>query len=268
MNKPFYIDTSGAAVTAADGNRRRLWISQLVFLWNNASETSDHRITSIDAIRRIVQTGSREFLTSKIDVKKGETLKLPAEINDIQRYAADLANTNLDDFELKGSVVEYSPRFYYKQINRVFFFAVTDEQKKRLKYAEALAKTIEKQKDFFTDECLTLGVTNKGFRYSPVPTGVRLEYTGGDIRPVVDPKWVCHGFAGTGNAALAQAQRTAKLEPVGNFRIAIRDNDMVLLESGDNAPQGYDKIPGQYEIVGAHCQPRQGKIEKVLNAIH
>lgn len=266
--KPFFIDYSARAATIADGNRRKLWLQQLVLLWNNSEVTSGYPISSLETVRHIIQTGPKEYIDGRIDRKKSETVTLPVEFNDIRRYAEELRHASLDDFVLKSGSVEFSPRFYYKQISRVYFFAVTPAQVKRLRYAEALAKQVDKQKEFFIEECQAAGISpgKQPFRYSPVPTGVRLDYVNGAHRPVVDPQWVARGYAAT-NHTLEEVMRTASVEPFGNYRIAYSENDMVLLD-GDSAPQGYTVLSGHYEFAGHVCRQRQSNLERILTAIN
>lgn len=263
--KPFFIDASVLAVTRADGNRRKLWMQQLLLLWNSSRVTSDYRITSIDTIENIVQTGPQDYLESRLDRKKGEIVSLPETFGDIVRYASELRNKSFGDFILKDGAIEFAPRFYYKQINRVFFFVVSQEQKKRLAYAETLAKQIEKQREFFAEDCQAVGLTREPFRYSPVPTGVRLDNGTGTMRPVVDHKWVTHGYASTSHS-IEQALRTHTPQPFGNYRIAYSENDMVLLD-GDSAPKGYTVLPGHYEFTAHICRPGKSKFERVLTSI-
>jgi len=259
MIKPFFTDVSALASSKHTAERNRNYVQQLYTLWNTLT---GFRVSSLDGLQPIIENPVERYIRQVQNAKKvrdGEVIQLPEGFQDIQRVCQELKQVNLAIFRLNGDVVEFSADYHRKKVNKVHFFAGTPLQQKRLRYAESVVKLIKQQQDFYAEE---MGNTHS-FRWSPVPTGVRLNYYGGGVVPVVDEKWVVGGF----ESEAVFGREKQKHEPYGNYRIAITESDMVLLEPGDSAPKDFDLIPGQYEFVGRFLVKKEKNIiEKVTQA--
>src|SRR5690606_29934313 len=210
--KPYYTDISALATTASSAKRSKNLVQQLFTLWNTLT---GFPINSLEKLQPIIENPSERYAKLVEAGKKtrdGEIIRLPAGFHDIQRIAQDLKQVNLSHFQLDHGTVTLSPDHYRRRVNRVFFFAVTPEQQKRHKYAEQLVKLIKQQENFYVEE---MGNAS-AFRWSPVPTGIRLHYQGGKVTPVVDEKWITKGFEGE----VIFNREKEKHEPYGNYRIA------------------------------------------------
>jgi hypothetical protein len=258
MIKPFFTDVSALASSKHTAERNRNYVQQLYTLWNTLT---GFRVSSLDGLQPIIENPVERYIRQVQNAKKvrdGEVIQLPEGFQDIQRVCQELKQVNLAIFRLNGDVVEFSADYHRKKVNKVHFFAGTPLQQKRLRYAESVVKLIKQQQDFYAEE---MGNTHS-FRWSPVPTGVRLNYYGGGVVPVVDEKWVVGGF----ESEAVFGREKQKHEPFGAFRIAIseRGDDMILLEKGDSTPKDFKIIPGHYEFIGRYlAQKQQNIIEKV-----
>lgn len=262
MIKPFHTDISALVTSRRSAERNRNFVQQLLTLWNTL--TGFH-ISNLDNLQPVIENPFERYTRLVENAKKvrdGEIIKVPAGFDDIRRLAQELRQTNLSYFSLSRGEISLSPNYYRKQVNHCFFFAATPAAQKRLKYATSICKLIAQQRDLYEEEIGNV----RSFRWSPVPTGVRLSHAAEGVRPVVDEKWVVGGF----ESEAVFGREKQKHEPYGDFKIAISEsgNDMVLLEKGDSAPKDFQIIPGHYEFIGRYLgQKQQNIIEKVTEAI-
>jgi hypothetical protein len=263
MIKPFYTDISALAANKSSATRTKNFIQSLLSLWNTLTL---FKVTSLDNLKPIIENPVEQFVKLTEQTKKvrdGEPVRTPEGFNEINRLASELRQLvgSLDNFKLDRGTVDFSPHHYRRQVNNAFFFAATPLQQKRLKYAESVVRLIKQQEDFYVEE----KGDSRSFRWSPVPTGVRLHYTGGKITPVVDEKWVTSGFEGE----ITYSQAKQRHEPFGDFRIAISESgsDMVLLEPGDSAPKDFQVIAGHFEFIGKSLVHKDKNLIEKVNEV-